>query len=90
MQCLKEYNNTFRDCTAAQQIELVNAIAYPDDVKPGMQQGAAFFNRMRELTASGFFTSRMGIEDLGYMGNSPNKWEGVPVEVLRQYGMENV
>jgi len=55
-----------------------------------MQQGVAFFNRMRELTTSGFFTSKMGIEDIGYMGNTPGKWEGVPADVLRQYGLENV
>ena len=55
-----------------------------------MQQGVAFFNRMRDLTATGFFTSKIGIEDVGYLGNAPNKWEGVPADVLKQYGMENV
>ncbi|HRQ52003.1 MAG TPA: gluconate 2-dehydrogenase subunit 3 family protein [Agriterribacter sp.] len=55
-----------------------------------MEQGVAFFNRMRDLTASGFFTSEMGVKDLGYAGNMPNKWEGVPEDVLKQYGLENV
>ncbi len=55
-----------------------------------MEQGVAFFNRMRDLTASGFFTSEMGVKDLGYAGNMPNKWEGVPADVLKQYGLENV
>jgi hypothetical protein len=32
----------------------------------------------------------MGIEDLGYVGNRPNKWEGVPKEIVQQYGLENV
>jgi hypothetical protein len=32
----------------------------------------------------------MGINDLGYVVNAPNKWEGVPADVLKQYGMENV
>lgn len=90
IQCLNRYNNAFSDCTKQQQIEMVDAIAYPAKAKPEMQQGVAFFNRMRDLTASGFFTSKMGIEDLGYMGNRPGKWEGVPVEVLQQYGMESV
>jgi hypothetical protein len=45
---------------------------------------------MRDLTATGFFTSKMGIEDLGYVGNRPNKWEGVPKEIVQQYGLENV
>jgi hypothetical protein len=90
MQCLKRYNNAFKDCTAQQQLELVNEIAYPAKAKPDMQPGVAFFDRMRNLTASGFFTSKMGIEDLGYVGNQPNKWEGVPVDVIKQYGLEDV
>lgn len=90
MQCLNRFNNTFKDCTAAQQIEMVDAIAYPAIAKPEMQQGVAFFNRIRGLVASGFFSSKIGIEDLGYVGNRPNKWEGVPPEIIQQYGLEDV
>jgi hypothetical protein len=90
MQCLKRYGNAFKDCTAQQQLELVNEIAYPAKAKPEMQPGVAFFDRMRSLTASGFFTSKIGIEDLGYVGNRPNKWEGVPADVIKQYGLEDV
>ena len=90
IQCLNRYNNTFKDTTAEQQLEMVNDIAWPENVKPGMEQGVAFFNRMRDLTASGFFTSEIGVKDLGYAGNMPNKWEGVPADVLKQYGLENV
>lgn len=89
-QCMNRYNNAFKDATAAQQLEMVNDIAWPENVKPGMEQGVAFFNRMRDLTASGFFTSEIGVKDLGYAGNMPNKWEGVPADVLKQYGLENI
>ncbi len=89
-QCMNRYNNAFKDATAAQQLEMVNDIAWPENVKPGMEQGVAFFNRMRDLTASGFFTSEIGVKDLGYAGNMPNKWEGVPEDVLKQYGLEHV
>jgi hypothetical protein len=90
MQCLKRYENTFKDCGEKQQLELVDQIAYPDKAKPEMQQGVAFFDRMRDLTASGFFTSKLGIEDLGYVGNKPNNWDGVPPEIIKQYGLEDV
>jgi hypothetical protein len=90
VQCSKRFKHAFVDCTSAQQFEMVTAIAYPLKAKPEMQQGVTFFNRMRDLTATGFFTSKMGIADLGYVGNSPNRWTGVPEEVLKQYGMENV
>ena len=53
-----------------------------------MQQGVAFFNTMRDLTACGFFTSKIGIDDLGYVGNRPNQWDGVPEDVLAQYGLK--
>ncbi|RYZ53844.1 MAG: gluconate 2-dehydrogenase subunit 3 family protein [Sphingobacteriales bacterium] len=90
LQSLNRYGKPFKDCAQQQQLELVDEIAYPGKAKPEMQQGVAFFNRMRSLVASGFFSSKMGIEDLGYVGNQPNKWEGVPPEIIRQYGLEDV
>jgi gluconate 2-dehydrogenase gamma chain len=90
VQSLNRYGKPFKDCPKQQQLELVDEIAYPAKAKPEMQQGVAFFNRMRSLVASGFFSSKMGIEDLGYVGNQPNKWEGVPSEIIRQYGLEDV
>jgi gluconate 2-dehydrogenase gamma chain len=90
LQCLNLYNKTFVDASPAQQIAMVTEIAYPKKAKPEMQQGVAFFNRMRDLTATGFFTTKMGIEDIGFAGNAPNKWTGVPADVLKQYGMEDV
>ena len=90
MQCLKRYNNSFKDCDSKQQLEMVDEIAYPAKAKPEMAQGVAFFNRMRDLTASGFFTTEIGIKDIGYAGNQPGKWTGVPDDILKHYGMENV
>ena len=88
LQCFTRYGDAFKACTAAQQIEMVTAIAYPKKAKPEMQQGVVFFNRMRNLTASGFYTTQIGIKDIGYVGNAPNKWEGVPKDILRQYDLK--
>lgn len=88
LQCMKRFNADFASCTSSQQIEMVDEIAYPDKPKPEMKQGVAFFNKMRDLTACGFFTSEIGIKDLGYAGNKPNQWDGVPQEVLDQYGVK--
>lgn len=90
MQCLNRYGNTFVKCSGKQQTDLLDQIAYPNTAKPEMAQGVAFFSRMRDLTASGFWSSEMGTKDIGYAGNAPNKWTGVPADVLKQYGMENV
>jgi gluconate 2-dehydrogenase gamma chain len=88
LQMMKKYDKPFSDCSSQQQIEMIDQIAFPEKAKPEMQQGVAFFNKMRDLTACGFFTSKIGIADLGYAGNQPNKWDGVPQEILDQYGVK--
>jgi len=54
--------------------------------KPEMKPGIKFFKLMRNLTATGFYTSPVGLKDIGYVGNTPTKWNGVPDDVLKQYG----
>ena len=88
LQCMRRFNADFASCTSGQQIEIVDEIAFPEKAKPEMEPGVAFFNTMRDLTACGFFTSKIGLEDLGYMGNRPNQWNGVPQDVLDQYGLQ--
>lgn len=86
-ECLGRFEKDFVSCTSEQRLAVLNDIAYPYIAKPNMQPGVTFFNKIRDLTAIGFFTSKMGIEDLGYKGNTPGKWEGVHPEVLKQYGL---
>ncbi len=87
MQCLNRYEKTFVDCDDKQRIEMVDQIAYPAKAKPAMAPGVSFFNLMRNLTASGFYTSEIGLKDIGYIGNTPNQWNGVPADVLKQYNL---
>lgn len=87
MQCLNMYDKTFRESTSAQQIEMVDKIAYPKKAKPEYRQGVSFFSLMRNLTVTGFYTSEMGTKDVGYLGNKPNQWNGVPDDVLKQYNI---
>ena len=87
LQCFKRFNKAFVDCSAKEQIEMVDEIAYPEKAKPEMAQGVSFFNTMRNLVATGFYTSEIGVKDVGYVGNTPNQWNGVPEDVLKQYGL---
>ena len=87
MQCLKRYQKTFTQCSQEQRLELVDQIAYPEKAIPSMKQGVSFFNLIRNLTATGFYTSQIGVKDLGYMGNIANQWKGVPEDVLKQYNV---
>ena len=83
----KRFQKAFVNCDSKQQIAIVDDIAYPEKAKPEMKQGVAFFNLMRNLTATGFYTSEIGVKDVGYVGNRPNQWNGVPDDVLKQYGL---
>ncbi len=81
------FQKNFKDCSHDQQIQVVDDIAYPRKAKPSMSQGVSFFSTMRDLTCTGFYTTKMGIDDIGYVGNQPNQWNGVPDDVLKQYGL---
>ncbi|MCU0338813.1 MAG: gluconate 2-dehydrogenase subunit 3 family protein [Spirosomaceae bacterium] len=86
-QSLKQFGKKFIGCPKNQQTALLDQIAYPEQAKPEMSQGVSFFNLMRNLTATGYFTTEIGFKYLGYVGNRPNNWEGVPADVLKQYGV---
>ncbi|MEM6771119.1 MAG: gluconate 2-dehydrogenase subunit 3 family protein, partial [Bacteroidota bacterium] len=78
----------FADLTPAERIEIVEDIAYPEDAKgTRFEPGANFFDRVRFLTLTGYFTSREGMKTVDYQGNSPNVWDGVPQEVLDKHGL---
>lgn len=85
--CNKNFGVEFANCTQEQQIQLCDLIAYPEKTAPEHKQGEKFFTLLRNLTLTGYFTSKMGIEDLGYKGNTPNNWDGVPEDVLQKHGM---
>jgi gluconate 2-dehydrogenase gamma chain len=87
LQSVKLFGKSFKEANNQQQISLVDEIAYPKKAKPEMRQGVSFFSLMRNLTATGFYTSEIGVKDVGYMGNQPNQWNGVPDDVLKQYGL---
>ena len=87
LQSVKLFEKPFAEITPQQQVTIVDAIAFPKKAKPQMKQGVAFFTLMRNLTATGFYTSQIGVKDVGYVGNQPNQWNGVPADVLKQYGL---
>ncbi len=85
----KLYGKVFKDLTEDQQHTLLTPISFPDLEVPSNERPAPvqFFSLMRNLTLTGYYTSEMGIKDLGYKGNSPNVWDGVPEEVLAKHGV---
>ncbi|HEY8970791.1 MAG TPA: gluconate 2-dehydrogenase subunit 3 family protein [Puia sp.] len=87
LRALDNYEKPFRDLTSQQQLAIVDTIAYPKKAKPKDLQGVHFFTLMRNLTITGFYTTEIGFKDIGYVGNRPNQWNGVPPEVLKQYNL---
>ena len=78
----------FRRLTNAQQKQILDDIAWPKRAKPEHSHGVAFFNSFRDLTASGFWSSKMGVADIGYQGNIMRPgWDGCPPAVLEKLGV---
>lgn len=89
VQCQKMFNKDFIDCSENEKTQILDEIAYPDVAKPEMQPGVNFFNQFRDLVASGFWSSEMGIEDIGYIGNQPWDWNGCSHEAMAHIGLED-
>jgi len=87
LQSITRFEKPFARLSETQQLQIVDDIAYPLKAKPEFKQGVAFFSLMRNLTISGFYTTQIGVNDIGYMGNKPNQWNGVPDDVLKQYNI---
>ena len=69
--CSDRYGKVFLGCSADQHRQMLEAIAYRENAAsdPSLSQGIEFFSFLRNLTADGYFTSEIGIKDLGYIGN---------------------
>jgi gluconate 2-dehydrogenase gamma chain len=79
--CVDQYGKVYLDCAAEQQKEMLDLIAYRKNVKKdtSLSQGVVFFAFLRDMTCDGFYTSKIGIEDLRYMGNvTRSEWPGCP------------
>ena len=84
----KRYEKAFSACDDTQRRAVLNEIAWPDGATPVVSQGVAFFNSFRDLTASGFWSSKVGVDDLQYIGNTfVREWTGCPTEVLDRLGV---
>lgn len=82
------FGREFVDLADASRRAILDDIAWPKKARPEFSQGVAFFNRFRDLTASGFFSSKIGVEDLRYLGNEfVMEWKGCPPAALEKLGV---
>ena len=88
LECQDRFDKRFLDCSAQERAAVLDDIAWPAKAKPELAHGVAFFNSFRDLTASGFFSSKMGVTDLQYMGNTMvPEWKGCPDEAMKRLGV---
>jgi hypothetical protein len=81
------FGKRFIELTPAQQTSILDEIAFPARARPEVSHGVSFFNSFRDLTASGFWSSRIGVRDIGYIGNSFTQWNGCPPAALQRLGV---
>lgn len=87
-ECDDRFGNTFVDASEAERRAVLDEIAWPRRAKPEHVTGVEFFNSFRDLTASGFFSSKLGVQDLRYLGNAVVlEWQGCPPEALTKLGV---
>jgi gluconate 2-dehydrogenase gamma chain len=87
-ECNKRFTKTFVACDDAQRRAVLDDIAWPRRARPEMANGVRFFTNFRNFTASGFWSSKMGVDDLQYMGNRPvAQWNGCPAPALAKLGV---
>ncbi len=88
-ECSERFGKTFVAATPAEQTAVLDDIAWPKKARSGMSQGVAFFNMFRDMTASGFWSSKIGVADLDYRGNTfVREWAGCPPEALQKLGVQ--
>lgn len=87
-ECAGRFGRGFLACGDGERRAVLDTIAWPGRAQPGAEAGAEFFTAFRDLVASGFWTSRLGMQDLGYAGNTyVAEWKGCPPEVLSRLGL---
>ena len=83
----RRFSRAFVDASDAQRRQVLDDIAFPRRAREEMQGGVSFFRRIRDLTAAGFFSSRIGWEDLDYRGTPVSEWNGCPEEAMQKLGV---
>ena len=84
----RRFGKRFSLITDAQRTQICDDICYTPKAKPEFKAAAQFFDRVRDITAEGFYTTDAGMKDIGYVGNvALPKFEGPPPEVLKHLGL---
>lgn len=85
---VERFDAQFADLSPSQQSEICDDICYLPDAAPEFVAAARFFDKFRDLTATGFYTTDEGMRDIQYIGNvALPRFDGPPREVLERLGL---
>ncbi len=77
-----KFQQNFAKASPDQQKQLLDRVAYPKKAAKEDLAWVRFFTEFRSLTVGGFFSSKMGVADLPYLGNTAvTRWEGCDPKV---------
>lgn len=89
MECNRQFSHDFADCSETQQRQILDRIAYPAKAAPDDSGAVAAFGHIRDLVLGGFYSSKIGIEDLRYQGNKMlESWDGCPESATARLGVD--
>jgi gluconate 2-dehydrogenase gamma chain len=81
------FSKRFIELSTRQQTSILDEIAFPEKAVPDVSHGVSFFTFLRDMTAAGFWSSRIGVKDIGYVGNQWTTWNGCPPAALERLGV---
>lgn len=88
---MARFQKPYHQLSDEQRTAICDDICYVPTAKPGYVAGAGFFKRVRDLTATAFYTTPEGWKDIGYIGNvALPAFPPVPAEILQRLGLEGM
>ncbi|WP_057940239.1 gluconate 2-dehydrogenase subunit 3 family protein [Algoriphagus resistens] len=84
----EKFAKPFNELSESEVITIVDEVAWPDKAKPEYEGAVRWFNMLRNLTCSGYFSTEAGWKYIGYVGNKPNAWDGIPQQVMDKHGFK--
>lgn len=84
----EKFAKTFNELSESEVLTIVDEVAWPDKAKPEYEGAVRWFNMLRNLTCSGYFSTEPGWKYIGYVGNTPNAWDGIPQQVMDKHGFK--
>lgn len=86
----KRFGKAFAKLSAAEQRQICDDICFEPKAAANLKHGARFFAKVRDLTATAFYTTEPGMADIGYIGNKPMaSFDGPSDEVLRKLKLKS-